>query len=70
MTMTRSQHKGHAHQKAKADANFRRLRDMCDEGATKEEAARRIGMTVNGVNNMLYTRLGSSVWPFDTERSA
>ena len=39
------------------------VRDMSTAGVTKTDAAARLGMTVPGLESMLYRYEGSTVWP-------
>lgn len=52
-----------AARKAKAAVRFAIVRRVAGEDGTKEEAARRAGLTIGGLNTMLHRRVGSTAWP-------
>lgn len=52
-----------AARRAQGEATLRAILEQAARGATMEEAADAIGMTVYGVRRSLERRLGSRVWP-------
>lgn len=70
MKLTRSKAKAIAVKKAKAAARFRIARDCSDEGLSKEEAAARAGLTVGGLETLLYRETGSTGWPIRAQERA
>jgi hypothetical protein len=52
-----------AARKAKAAVRLAIVRRVAAEDGTKEEAARRAGLSIGGLNTMLHRRLGSTTWP-------
>ena len=63
MKLSRTQARAQAVRVAKAAARFHIIRDCSDEGLTKADAAARAGLSVGGVDTMLYRVLGTSRWP-------
>lgn len=55
-----------APRRALARARFELLCRASEAGDEREEAARRAGLTLAGMTSLLYRRLGSTAWPFDS----
>lgn len=60
---TAKQAKGSAAQTARKRLRLEQLRQHSAAGHTKEEAAGAIGMTVAGVDSLLYRVEGTTSWP-------
>jgi hypothetical protein len=58
-----AQAKSAAFRAARARLRLEQLRQHSARGSTKQEAAQAIGMTVGGVDNLLYQKEGTSTWP-------
>jgi hypothetical protein len=63
MPLTRLQSRGVVAQQVRANARWRRLQTLSEDGITKEDAARLIGITVTGLNSILYRNAKSTSWP-------
>lgn len=48
---------------AKARLRLEQLRQHSAHGSTKQDAAKAIGMTVAGVDTLLYREEGTTTWP-------
>lgn len=61
--LTLGQIKAHAATRAKGLLHWNMARDCSDEGLTKLEAQRRLGMTEAGLNTLLRRNTGTQRWP-------
>lgn len=66
---TKAQSRGAAVQKARARLRYQQVCQHSEAGSTKQEAAAAIGITVGGIDSMLYRELGTTAWPLATSRS-
>lgn len=57
------QRKAYASKHAKAERRWHVLLDAAERGATMEEGARLVGMTVRGVQGALFKHTSSTLWP-------
>lgn len=56
--------KCHIALQARERARWTIVRDAAAEAVDRAEAARRAGLTVGGLNTLLYRRRGTTAWPF------
>ena len=67
MTLTTSQARGHATQRARADRRLAIIRRVSAEGGTIDDAAEAAGMTRSSAQSLLRRKLGTQVWPIATD---
>jgi len=60
---TSAQLRGAMAQKTRARLRFQQVCQHSEAGSTKCEAATAIGLTVGGIDSMLYRELGTTAWP-------
>lgn len=61
--MTYAQRLEAASRRAVTSARFEVLRRASEAGEDRADAARRAGLTVRGMNSLLYRRQGTTDWP-------
>ena len=60
---TSAQLRGAMVQKARARLRFQQVCQHSEAGSTKRETATAIGITVGGIDSMLWRELGTTAWP-------
>lgn len=66
--LTRGQMKAHASNAAKGRIHWNMARACSHEGLNKEDAAARVGLTINGFNGLLRRNTGAQLWPLEGDR--